>query len=125
MQILLWVGFGGFVGAIMRFVLSAFVQEHTSGMFPFGTLFVNVLGGLLIGFLALYFEEHLSASYRALMITGFLGALTTFSTFSYETVMLLEHASYSKAMINIMINVTLSIAATFLGMFLFKKFFLL
>ncbi len=124
MQVILWVGFGGFIGAIMRFLLSSFVQKSAGVHFPVGTLSVNVLGSFLIGFLVLYFQEHLSVEYRALVITGLLGALTTFSTFSYESVMLLEDLAYMKAGANIMINVLLSLGATMLGMTIFKRFFL-
>ena len=124
MQVILWVGFGGFIGAIMRFLLSSFVQKSAGVNFPVGTLSVNVLGSFLIGFLVLYFQEHLSVEYRALVITGLLGALTTFSTFSYESVMLLEDLAYMKAGANIMINVLLSLSATMFGMTIFKRFFL-
>ena len=124
MQTILFVGIGGFVGAIVRFLLSSFVQKSAETFFPIGTLSVNLLGGFLIGFLALYFEQHLNPEYRALVIVGFLGGLTTFSTFSYETVLLLENASYTKALLNIMISVVLSIGATILGMMVYKKFFI-
>jgi len=124
MQTIIFVGLGGFIGAISRFLLSSYMQKSME-TFPIGTLSVNVLGGFLIGFLALYFQQHASPEYRALVITGFLGALTTFSTFSYESVMLIEHGAFAKALFNIMINVILSISATILGMWVFKKFFLL
>jgi len=124
MQTILFVGIGGFVGAIVRFLLSSFVQKSAETFFPIGTLSVNLLGGFLIGFLALYFEQHINPEYRALVIVGFLGGLTTFSTFSYETVLLLENASYTKALLNIMINVVFSIGATILGMMVYKKFFI-
>ncbi len=124
MQTVLFVGFGGFLGAIIRFLLSSFVQKSADTFFPIGTLSVNLLGGFLIGFLALYFEQYVNPEYRALVITGFLGALTTFSTFSYETVLLLENTAYTKALINIMISVVLSLGATMLGMIVFKKFFI-
>lgn len=123
MQTILLVGIGGFVGAILRFMLSSFVQKSSDTIFPIGTLSVNLLGGFMIGFLALYFEHNVAPEYRALVITGFLGALTTFSTFSYETVLLLESAAYAKALANIMISVIFSIGATILGMIIFKKFF--
>ncbi len=123
MQTILFIGLGGFLGAIARFLLSSFVQKSADTFFPIGTLSVNLLGGFLIGFLALYFEQHVNPEYRALVITGFLGALTTFSTFSYETVLLLESSAYMKAMANIMISVIFSIGATVLGMIVFKKFF--
>lgn len=124
MQTILFIGLGGFVGAIIRFLLSSFVQKSADTFFPIGTLSVNLLGGFLIGFLALYFEQNVNPEYRALVITGFLGALTTFSTFSYETVLLLENSAYMKAMANIMISVVFSIGATMLGMVVFKRFFL-
>jgi len=123
MQTILFVGMGGFLGAISRFLLSAFVQKSTDTFFPIGTLSVNILGGFLIGFLALYFEQHINPEYRALAITGFLGALTTFSTFSYETVILLENAAYMKALTNIVVSLFLSIGATILGMMVFKKLY--
>ncbi|HIP46938.1 MAG TPA: fluoride efflux transporter CrcB [Campylobacterales bacterium] len=124
MQTILFIGLGGFVGAIIRFLLSSFVQKSADTFFPIGTLSINVLGGFLIGFLALYFEQHVNPEYRVLAITGFLGALTTFSTFSYETVLLIEDAAYTKAMANIMMSVVFSIGATMLGMVVFKRFFL-
>jgi len=123
-QTILFIGLGGFVGAIIRFLLSSFVQKSADTFFPIGTLSINVLGGFLIGFLALYFEQHVNPEYRVLAITGFLGALTTFSTFSYETVLLIEDAAYAKAMANIMMSVVFSIGATMLGMVVFKRFFL-
>lgn len=125
MQTILWIGIGGFIGAIMRFLLSSLVQKSADTFFPIGTLSVNVLGSFLIGFLALYFEQHISPEYRALLITGFLGALTTFSTFSYETVLLIESSAYVKAMANIMINVIFSIGATMIGMLVYKKIFVI
>ncbi len=125
MQTMLWIGMGGFIGAIMRFLLSSFVQKSADTFFPIGTLSVNVLGSFLIGFLALYFEQHIAPEYRALVITGFLGALTTFSTFSYETVLLIETSAYMKAIANIMINMIFSIGATVIGMMVYKKFFVI
>jgi CrcB protein len=124
MQTIIFIGLGGFMGAISRFLLSSYMQKSVE-TFPIGTLSVNLLGGFLIGFLALYFQQHASPEYRALVITGFLGALTTFSTFSYESVMLIEHEAYLKAFLNIVINVLLSLGATILGMSLFKRYFLL
>ena len=115
------VGMGGFVGAILRFTLSAWVQKLTTSDFPVGTLSVNILGSLLMGFLFLYFTQmNLSTYQKLIFTTGLLGALTTFSTFSMDTVHLLEQALYLKAMLNVLLNVTLSIGATFLGMLFFN-----
>ena len=124
MQMILLIGFGGFVGAISRFLLSTLVQKNAGVLFPIGTLSVNVLGGFLIGFLALYFEQQVSMQARAMVITGFLGALTTFSTFSYENVLLLEQGDYAKALLSIGLNVVLSLGATVCGMWVFKHFLL-
>ncbi|HIO95816.1 MAG TPA: fluoride efflux transporter CrcB [Campylobacterales bacterium] len=121
-SLMLSVGIGGFIGAILRFSLSGWVQKLTTSSFPFGTLFVNILGSFLIGFLFLYFQQiNFSAIQKALLITGLLGALTTFSTFSLETLLLIQQEYYVKAFSNIILNVMLSIGATFMGMMLFKR----
>ncbi|HIP41769.1 MAG TPA: fluoride efflux transporter CrcB [Campylobacterales bacterium] len=121
-SLILSVGIGGFIGAILRFSLSGWVQKLTTSSFPFGTLFVNILGSFLIGFLFLYFQQiNFSAIQKALLITGLLGALTTFSTFSLETLLLIQQEYYVKAFSNIILNVMLSIGATFMGMMLFKR----
>ena len=119
------VGIGGFIGAILRFTLSSWVQKATVIIFPFGTLFVNVLGSFLIGFLFLYFQQvNLSVYHKSLLITGLLGALTTFSTFSLDTVLLMQQELYIKAFSNVILNVVFSIGATLLGMMVFKKIYL-
>lgn len=121
---LLSVGIGGFIGAILRFSISNWVGRTTTTAFPWGTLSVNVLGSFLIGFLFLYFQQsNLSLTQKALFITGLLGALTTFSTFSLETVLLMEKELYVRAFSNVFLNVVLSIFFTFLGMLFFKKLF--
>ncbi len=120
---LLYIGFGGFFGAISRFLIAGGVQKLFGGFFPVGTLSVNVLGSFIIGIAALYFEQIVAPEYRAFFITGFLGALTTFSTFSYETTMLIEQSAYYKAFLNIALNVFFSTGATIFAMVLFRKLF--
>jgi CrcB protein len=121
--LILAVGTGGFLGAISRFLLAAGVQKLTGSAFPYGTLTVNVLGSFIIGFLFLYFEQTISPTQKALLMTGFLGALTTFSTFSLETVLMLQNSLYLKALANVSVNAALSIAATLLGMMLFRRLY--
>ena len=118
---LLYIGLGGFFGAISRFLIAGGIQKLFGGFFPLGTLSVNIIGSFLIGIAALYFEQIVAPEYRAFFITGFLGALTTFSTFSYETVMLIEQSAYYKAFLNMTLNVLLSVGATILAMVLFRK----
>jgi CrcB protein len=123
--LLLSVGIGGFIGAILRFTLSGWVQKATASTFPFGTLSVNILGSFLIGFLFLYFQHiNLSPNHKALFITGLLGALTTFSTFSLDTVLLMQNEFYIKALSNVFLNLLFSLGATLLGMLLFKKLYI-
>lgn len=121
---LLYIGFGGFFGAISRYLIAGGVQKFFGGFFPVGTLSVNVIGSFIIGIAALYFEQIVAPEQRAFFITGFLGALTTFSTFSYETTMLIEQSAYYKAFLNIALNVLFSVGATILAMVLFRKYFL-
>ncbi len=121
--LILSVGTGGFIGAILRFLISGWVQKATPTLFPVGTLSVNVLGSFIIGFLALYFENVIAPHQKALLITGMLGALTTFSTFSLETVTMLQGGLWGRAAANVTLNVLLCITATILGMMLFKKLY--
>jgi CrcB protein len=121
--LLLSVGLGGFAGAISRFLLSTGIHKVASSSFPYGTLAVNVLGSFIIGFLFLYFEQNISPNQKALVITGFLGALTTFSTFSLETVLMLQQSLYTKAISSISLNIFLCIGATIVGMMVFRKIY--
>ena len=119
----LFVGLGGFFGAISRFLIAGFAQKLAGTTFPVGTLTVNVLGSFLIGFLVLLFENLIAPQWKAFFVTGFLGALTTFSTFSYETTVLLQEGLIAKALLNITLNVVLCITATLSGMALFQSIF--
>ncbi len=119
--LLLFIGTGGFFGAISRYLIATYTQKLFGGFFPVGTLSVNVLGSFIIGFAAMYFSQTIQPEYKALVITGFLGALTTFSTFSLENVTLLQDGEFSKAVLNIFLNVTLTLAATISAITLFKR----
>lgn len=121
--LLLAVGVGGFAGAILRFLISTWVQKLSPTLFPVGTLSVNVLGSFIIGFAVLYFEQVISPQQKALLITGMLGALTTFSTFSLETVTMLQGGLWGRAITNVTLNAILCITATLAGMMLFKRLY--
>ena len=122
-SLLLAIGTGGFLGAISRFLLATGVQKLTGSAFPYGTLTVNVLGSFVIGFLFFYFEQTVAPQQKAMLVTGFLGALTTFSTFSLETVLMLQEGLYFKAFGNVSVNAFLCVTATILGMMVFRKLY--
>jgi len=118
------VGMGGFLGAIFRFTISGWIQKSSASLFPFGTLGVNILGSFIIGFMFLYFQHiNLSIHQKAMFVTGLLGALTTFSTFSWETLFMMQEGLWGRALSNIGLNIFLCLGATFLGMIIFKKIY--
>lgn len=92
------VALGGAAGAVARYWMSGWVQNASGGVFPWGTLAVNVSGSLLLGFLLVWLQASLaSPELRAMVAIGVLGSFTTFSTFSYETVALLQDGEWSRA----------------------------
>ena len=94
-----------------------FIQQRASSTFPIGTLIVNITGSLVLGFVLRYAlgSPSVSAEIRALLTTGFCGGYTTFSTFSYDAMTLIEDGDYRRAAIYIGASVLVSLIATFLG----------
>ena len=117
-RILFIVGVGGFFGAISRYLIAGWVQDLSQSVhFPYGTLAVNVIGSFLLGFLVRYAFIHnvFSPEIRLLIFIGFLGAFTTFSTFSNETFNMLADGAMTPALMNITANVLLGLGAVWLG----------
>jgi CrcB protein len=115
---ILAIAAGGSIGAVMRYVMSTGIHNWLGRGFPYGTLVVNVLGSLLMGLLYELFLQRLSVSpeVRGVLLVGFLGAFTTFSTFSIETINLVEQGYLLKAVTNILASVILCILAAWCGM---------
>ncbi len=123
MQQILAIAGGGALGAVLRFGMSNAVYRILGREFPYGTLAVNILGSLLMGFLFVVMIERLaiSAEWRAALLVGLLGAFTTFSTFSFETLALFENGEPLKAIANIVLSVFLCLTATWLGLTLGRQ----
>jgi CrcB protein len=115
---LLFVGLGGFIGASLRYATGLFVGRFVPGaQFPYGTFVVNMLGCLLIGFLAGFSDSRqlMNDTSRAFVFTGMLGAFTTFSTFSYETMGLFQNGQTSPALTNLGLQIILGLLAVWSG----------
>jgi len=112
-----YVAAGSAVGGVARYLMSGWAQRWGVG-FPVGTLLVNVLGSLTLGFLLRYGLQSavMSAEVRALLTVGFCGGFTTFSTFSYETVALMEDGVWLRAFVYLAASLVLSLAAVLGGM---------
>lgn len=110
------VGAGGFFGAAGRFLVSGWIGAHARH-FPYGTLAVNLIGSLALGFLVTLLTERALAGgpFRQLAMVGFLGAFTTFSAFSYETVLLWQAGRWPALLANVGLNVGGCLLATAAG----------
>jgi CrcB protein len=108
---------GAALGGVSRFYLSGFIQQRTGPDFPLGTLIVNVTGGLLVGAIMRFSlqSDLVSPTVRVMLTSGFCGGYTTFSTFSYETVVLLEDGEFGRAALYVVTSVGLSLAAVLVG----------
>ena len=113
----LLVGAGGFAGAIVRYWVGTYIQELSKGTaFPYATLLINVTGCLVIGYLAnLALHNILGLEMRLLLITGFLGAYTTFSTFGNETMLLMQSNRSVLAYTYMAASIVLGLGAVWLG----------
>ena len=120
---LLYVALGSAIGGVSRYLLGGLVQRMLDTTFPAGTLLVNVTGSFLLGAIIRYALEtpSLTPEVRAFLTIGFCGGYTTFSTFSYETMALLEDGEWSRAGVYITASVILSLVATFLGLALARQ----
>lgn len=116
---MLWlVAIGGALGSVARVTVGGMVQRAAATSFPSGTLMVNIAGCLLVGFLMRLFAEGGAAppAARALLTAGFCGGFTTFSSFSYETIALLQGGDWRGAALNVGLSLGASLMATVAGM---------
>lgn len=121
MQAIFFVGIGGALGAISRYLISQVSIKIWGDTFPIGTLIVNVLGCFLIGFfMTSLFNSGKQSSLMPFLIPGLMGGFTTFSAFSYETINFFANGAYLKGVLNISLSLILCFASVALGMFIGK-----
>ncbi|MCW8806298.1 MAG: fluoride efflux transporter CrcB [Ignavibacteriaceae bacterium] len=122
MKLYLIVAFGSGLGGMLRYYISDFVQKNSSSLFPYGTLTVNIIGSFIIGLILFYLDsiKLISAEMRVFLTVGLCGGLTTFSTFSFETVKLIQDSEYLLAGTNVLLNVFMTLLAVLLAAFISK-----
>lgn len=125
LKVLVLVGGFGALGAIARFSISEFVYRTMGRGFPFGTLLVNAVGCLLLGMIAevCLNSSAIPDSWRVGLTAGFMGSLTTFSTFGYETFLHFEAGSLGVAIANVLISVIIGLVAVWVGVWLARGLF--
>ncbi len=123
MAVLVAIGAGGAFGALLRYWVSTGTYALLGRNFPYGTLAVNVLGSLLMGVLWVLLAERsaLGPEWRGGILIGLLGAFTTFSTFSMETITLLEQGRAGAALLNLVLSAPMCVSACWLGLVLARK----
>jgi len=114
----LLITFGGAIGTLLRYLVSLLAAHWLGTEFPYGTLIVNVSGAFVIGLVQQLGTEALLIpdNVRLFLTTGMMGGLTTYSTFSYETVRLMEAGSWNQAWVNILVTTVICLSLCFLGM---------
>lgn len=120
---MLWVALGGSIGSVVRYALSRLIHSQYDGHFPVGTFVVNCVGCLLIGVVAGYIERSglFLEPMRLFLIVGIMGGFTTFSSFSYESIMLLRNGFYLSVVAYVTLSVIVGTLLTAGGFFLVKN----
>lgn len=119
---ILLIGFGGFAGSVLRFLISRYTALQWDTFFPSGTLLVNIAGCLMIGIIyGLTFKDAAAPEIRLLLATGFCGGFTTFSSFSFEFLILLRDGHHNLAFLYAGSSMMLGLAAVWIGLFIIKS----
>ena len=122
MKQIIYVGIGGCIGAIIRYLITMQSSKMFNTSIPAGTLISNVLGGFIIGMIMeiSISTDYISPNLKLFLTTGLMGGLTTFSTFSYETISLINHGNYLLGFTNVFLNLFLSLGGVILATVLCK-----
>lgn len=119
-----WISIGAILGANARYWLGTWITQKTSSEFPFGTLLINLSGSLLIGFIMTLVTDRIldDVRWKLVLVIGFLGAFTTFSTFSYDNYLLLIKGAWIPGLVNILASAVVGIIAVAIGVMAAKLF---
>jgi CrcB protein len=122
-RVVLLIGIGSFIGGVCRYYSQQIISKFFPSPLPYGTLSVNIIGCLLIGIIYGLSERGnlLSPEWRLFLTTGFCGGFTTFSTFSYESIALIQDGEFLYLSLYIALSVILGLASTYLGMLVIKS----
>lgn len=120
---ILLVGIGGFLGSVARYLAAVLFAGQISSSFPFATLAVNITGCFLIGVLFALSDRGniLTPEWRVFLTTGFCGGFTTFSTFSYESIRLMQDGEFLYLALSVLLSVIVGFTATYLGILLIRS----
>jgi fluoride exporter len=117
---ILWIGMGGFCGANLRYLVQTLSADRWGSTFPYGTLIANVTGSLILGFIVTLTTQRvaLSPNWRLFLTVGLLGGYTTFSSFTVETLSLIETGRWHASSVYLLGSVLLGLAGAYLGIVL-------
>jgi CrcB protein len=118
-QKILLIALGGALGSVLRYLTSLFVSHYFSGKFPLATFIINFLGCFLIG-IFLHYAVRVDEKLKYLLVIGFCGGFTTFSTFANENLQLLQSGNYFLGLVYMLLSVILGVVAVWLGMMVMK-----
>jgi CrcB protein len=117
--LVLYIALGGALGAVARYALGSWIHSWAGAGFPWGTFAINTIGSFLIGLSLRYFEAITAApELRALMAVGILGAFTTFSTFTYDTIVLLQEGAWTRAALYALGSLAIGLLAASSGLYI-------
>lgn len=122
-RVVLLIGIGSFIGGISRYYSQQIITKFFPSPLPYGTLTVNIVGCFLIGLIYGLSDRGniLTPEWRLFLTTGFCGGFTTFSTFSYESINLIQDGEFLNLSLNVSLSVILGFASTYLGMLIIKS----
>jgi CrcB protein len=125
LRTILLVGSGGFIGSVMRYMVQYYMEKSLTSTFPWGTIIANIAGSFIIGIVFALAEKGnlMNAEWRIFLAVGICGGFTTFSSFAYNNLTMLNERAWGSLLLNIGGNLFLGILAVYLGIILIRLIF--